>query len=148
LHGYSQARRGGGLKKKRKCFGLGIFLLFISILFGCAFDLAHIKSDPVRLDSGVTEQRSFKLKEDVALNSIACGYKRTLKKDKKWTLIGRIEEGDVFKPIDHCFTIECSNVYEAYLVIQEDQLDGFYLPVEKGFVKMGKPVKLPMNPIE
>ena len=118
------------------------------ILSGCAFDVMHIKFDPARLDSGATEQRSFTLKEDVALNGITCGFKRTLKKDKKWTLIGRINEGDVFKPIDHSFTIECSNVFEAYLVLQNDQLDGFYLPVEKGFVKMGKPVKLPLNPIE
>jgi len=116
-------------------------------MVGCAFDLAHINYDPAKLDVDLRETRSFILKEDVVLNALPCGFDRTLKKEKKWEMIGHIDRGTVYKPIGHCFTIECSNIFEAYLVIHRDQLFGFYLPVEKGFVDIKDPVDLPIQSI-
>jgi hypothetical protein len=55
-----------------------------------------------------------------------------------------IEQGEVFKPLDQCLTVECSNVFEAYLVVQNHQLTGFYLPVQDGFVPLKGPVDLPI----
>jgi hypothetical protein len=43
-------------------------------------------------------------------------------------------------------TVECSNVFEAYLVVATGQLVGFYLPVEKGFVSLPEPISLPIAP--
>ena len=132
--------------KNSRRFGFVVGLVCAALLSGCAFDLNHVKFDAAQLDSGLSETRSFTLEKEVALKDLPCGYNRTLKKDRKWTLVGRIKQGEVFKPIQHSLTVECSNVFEAYLVLQEDQLCGFYLPVEKGFVNMGKPIKLPIKP--
>ena len=129
----------------RERFGFVICLFCAALLSGCAFDLGHIKFDAAQLQSGLSETRNFTLEKDLALNGLPCGYHRTLKKDKKWTLIGMFDKGEVFKPIGHSFTVECSNVFEAYLVLQENRLCGFYLPVEKGFVKMEKPITLPIK---
>jgi hypothetical protein len=71
-----------------------------------------------------------------------CGYKRKLKKDSEWKMVGSIAEGNVYKPINQCFTVECSNVFEAYLVVNENSLEGFYLPVEDGFVALEKSVEM------
>ena len=136
------------MKKDRKRFGVMIGLVYTALLIGCAFDLSHIKFDAAQLNTDFSETRSFTLEEDIALNGMPCNYNRLLKKDKKWTLVGRIEKGEVFKPSGHCFTVECSNILEAYLVLQEDKLCGFYLPVEKGFVKMEKTIRLPIKPTE
>lgn len=131
--------------KIRSWVGLVFGLLFVPTLSGCAFDLAHVKFDKTQLGPVPSETLSITLSEDVVLNDLPCGYDRTLKKDKPWILVGQIDKGNVFKPVGHCFTVECSNVFEAYLVLEEDQLYGFYLPVEKAIVMMGNPVKLPIK---
>ncbi len=128
--------------------GFVIGLVCVASLSACAFDLSHLKFNEVQLDSDHPETRSFTLEQDVALNELPCGYHRTLKKDNKWTLVGRIDQGMVFKPIGHSFTVECSNIFEAYLVMQDDRLCGFFLPVEKGFVNLKKPIELPIEPTE
>ncbi len=112
------------------------------IITGCAFDLAHIKFDPVQIKEIAGTSRTFSIQEDIDLTSLPCGYSRKLNKNTKWEYVGTINQGEVYKPIDQCFTLECSNIYEAYLVIQNDNLIGFYLPVEKGYHSLSKPIPL------
>jgi hypothetical protein len=121
-----------------------VALLIILNIFsiGCAFDLANIKPAPAEITPCTTNCRSFTLSEDVLLDNISCGYKRTIKQGSKWVCTGHIPEGPVYKPVNTCFTIECSNVFEAYLVLREKTVIGFYLPVENGFVPIKKPVEL------
>ena len=59
--------------------------------------------------------------------------------------MGTIPEGDVYKSKDQVLSVECSNIHEAYLVISQDSVVGFYLPVEKGFVKLNKAITLNLN---
>ena len=140
------SRSGGDdLKKNRKRLEFSALLILATLLSGCAFDLAHVKYDPVKFEPNSAETRRFTLREDVALSNLPCGYNRTLKKDKQWASIGRIDKGEIYKPIGHFFTVECSNIFEAYLVLRDDQLYGFYLPVEKGFVNIKNHIKLPLR---
>ena len=125
---------------------LSLFItLATSIFFSCAFDLAHVKYDYAVLSPCSENCSFFVIEEDQILYNLPCGYKRTLKKDTKWILLGKIDYGDVYKPINQSFTIECSNVYEAYLVMNRTELKGFYLPVEDGYVHMKKSVKINMH---
>ena len=57
-------------------------------------------------------------------------------------MIGKIQAGNVYKPLNQCLTIECSNIFEAYLVMNGNMLNGFYLPVENGYVALDSPVEL------
>ena len=115
------------------------------IINACAFDLAHIKFDPVQIKEVAGIGRSFSIQKDIDLTSLPCGYSRILRKNSKWECVGAIDQGEVYKPINQCFTLECSNVYEAFLVIQNDNLIGFYLPVEKGFNSLKKPIPLSLS---
>jgi hypothetical protein len=132
------------LRETESRFGFAFMLFLMLLASGCAFDVMHLKYGPAQIDCNLSGTRCFILEEDVVLKDLPCGYTRTLKKEKKWRLFGRIEQGEVFKPVGHSFTVECSNVFEAYLVMKEDQLCGFYLPVEKGFVGV-KPIKLTLK---
>ena len=72
------------------------------------------------------------LDEDLEVN-LGTGYSRTLNAGVTWTNVGHISNGDVYKTDDQILTIEGSNIYEAYLVVKDDALIGFYLPVERAF---------------
>jgi hypothetical protein len=112
---------------------------------GCAFDLANIKPTTTEFMTCENDCKSFTVTEEIQLDNLPCGYNRTIKNGTRWRQTGKIPEGMVFKPVDTCFTIECSNVFEAYLVMNKEMIVGFYLPVEKGFVPNKKPVQIAHN---
>ena len=111
-------------------------LLSALILTGCAFDLAHVSTRPTQFSPLAEAGRTIKLRETVRIDDAPCGYDRTLRQGTSWKLVGKLPEGEVFKPLDQVLTVECSHVFEAYIVVKEDQVVGFYLPVEKTFVPM------------
>jgi hypothetical protein len=111
---------------------------------GCAFDLADVRYSSATLQSPIQPERTFALAEDVHIPQAPCGYSRTLRQKTRWQLVGTIAEGEVFRSRDQNLTVECSNVFEAYLVVSGDHLVGFFLPVEKGFVAMSNPIQLPI----
>lgn len=59
-----------------------------------------------------------------------------LKKDSTWSLVGELPQGKVLKPLDQIVVINSFNVYEGYIVVNDDALVGFYLPVTDGFVEV------------
>ncbi|HSD61079.1 MAG TPA: hypothetical protein VLC55_09520 [Burkholderiales bacterium] len=67
---------------------------------------------------------------------VGTSYPRTIKGGSRWIPVGVLREGRVYKSADSVFTLEGAHVHEAYLVIDEDILVGFYLPVEKAFAPM------------
>ena len=121
---------------------LGVFLVTPLFFLSCAFDVNNVKYNPAKISICSESCPSFKIAKDQLLNNLSCGYNRTLRQDSKWIYVGEIEAGDVYKPTNQIFTIECSNVFEAYLVINDNELNGFYLPVEDGYVALNKPIKI------
>jgi len=142
MDGRQLHKKGGTFEVRRKRLA-SAGILAVLLLTGCAFDLAHVSFTPAQLAAQADANRSFTLKEAVDI-SAPC-YNRTLRKDTRWDLVGRIPEGEVFKSKDQAMTVECSNVHEAYLVVSKGSLVGFYLPVEKGFVKITDAIKLPIK---
>jgi len=67
---------------------------------------------------------------DITLDS---GYTRALRRGSRWQSVGRLPQGEVYKPIDSVLTVEGANVHEAYIVVEGKRLVGFYLPVENAF---------------
>jgi hypothetical protein len=71
------------------------------------------------------------------------GYRRTLKQGSRWTRIGRLPQGDVYKPSTDVFTVEGAHVHEAYLVVDgASSLAGFYLPAEKSYSALDQKIKI------
>jgi len=121
-------------------------LLFSSVITAsCAFDVSNVSTQPTQFSPMPEVQRTILLQEVVEIDEAPCDYDRILRQGTRWKFVGNLPEGDVFKPLDQVLTIECSNIFEAYLVVKEDLLVGFYLPVEKMFVPYSEKIKLPIQ---
>ena len=131
-----------GLKHFKMVCLIAVSLIGICNLGGCAFDLANIKPTPTEIVRCKNDCVSFTVSEEIVLDNVFCRYDRTIEKGSKWVHIGDIPEGPVYKPMNTFLTIECSNVFEGYLVLNNKSIKGFYLPVEKGYVPIKKPVIL------
>ena len=119
---------------------IGIVLLGSFFLVGCAFDLAHVSFTPAVCTP--RSGQSVKIKENMPITGTPCRHDRTVFRGTTWELVGTIPQGDIYKSRDQVLTVECSNIHEAYLVVSQGSVVGFYLPVEKGFVKLSNPVTL------
>jgi hypothetical protein len=73
------------------------------------------------------------------------GYRRTIRQDSVWTRVGRVSQGEVYKPTNQVFTVEGTHVHEAYLVLDGDQVVGFYLPVERAFAPVPEEKKTTLS---
>jgi hypothetical protein len=124
-----------------KAVSVFLFYLFFVLLHACAFDIVHIKQMPAQLEASSPTGRSFEL-DSAATVHLDTGYVRVLKKGTRWTCIGTIPEGDVYRTKDQVLTIEGSNIHEAYIVVKSQNLVGFYLPVEMTFSPLSSPMAL------
>jgi hypothetical protein len=120
--------------------------VIVGLIAGCAFDLMDVRYTPATIQSLAQPERTFVLTGDVLVSQAPCGYSRTLRRHTRWELMGAIPAGDVFRSRDQTFTVECSNVFEASLVVSGDRLVGFFLPVQHGFVPIADPIPLPIEP--
>lgn len=121
-------------------------LIIIMFFSACAFDLVHVKQYPTQMDMSQLSKSSFELLEEVHV-SLGTGYSRKLIKGTRWGFVGVISEGDVYKTGDQILTIEGSNIFEAYIVVLEEKIVGFYLPVEKTYSPLSSPQELQVEVI-
>ena len=121
-------------------------VLLSTFVVGCAFDVAHINSRPSQFKPVHEFPKYFVMKDSVEITEGPCNYySRKLRQGTTWDFVGTIPEGEVYKPRDQVLTIEASHVYEAYLVLSNNSLVGFYLPVERAFAALPNPRKLPID---
>jgi hypothetical protein len=76
---------------------------------------------------------------------LSTGYSRTLHQGTVWVAAGSIAQGQVYKPRDTVFSVEGTNVHEAYLVMSDGKLVGYYLPVERSYVAQSEPINIPVQ---
>lgn len=120
--------------------------LLVVLVSGCAFNLADVKYAPTQFQPMTQGGRAFSLAMNVKLTDTPCWYGRELRQNTRWEYSGSVAQGEVFRSRDQILTLECSNIYEAYLVVREGRLMGFFLPVQQGFVGLPEPVVLPVKP--
>ena len=110
-----------------------VFMVLLTLLTSaCAFDVVRITENATTLIPADPGARPFTLGTDTTVD-LGTGYSRTLNAGTRWTPVGRVSEGEVFRTSDQVLTVEGSNIHEAYAVLQNDTLVGFYLPVRKTF---------------
>jgi hypothetical protein len=114
---------------------------FMLSMSGCAFDVIHVEQTTAKLETSSACGQDFRLVEAVEIR-LTGGYSRSLKKDTRWNCVGTIEQGHVYRTKDQILTVEASNIYEAYIVISDNKLVGFYLPVEHSFSPLKDPLPL------
>lgn len=73
------------------------------------------------------------------------GYERTIDSGTEFLGIGVIREGKVLKPVHAVFTIEGAHMHEAYPVLNNGRIVGFYLPVERAFSPLSLSIEWPIE---
>lgn len=122
--------------------GYSIISCFLAVLLAaCAFDLVHVKQIPAKIETNQLSKTPFILEKELDV-SCGTGYSTKLKQGTRWNYVGTLTYGDVYKTKDQILTVEGSNIYEAYIVVSNDKLVGFYLPVEKSYSPISKPKEL------
>ena len=118
--------------------GLAVLLLFLA---ACA---QMVTTEPARLEPVAAAEPptviTFRDRLDIRLDT---RYSRTILAGTRWRKVGRLPQGDVYRPVDGVFSIEGRQVHEAYLVIAGPSLKGFYLPGEANYSPLATP--LPIN---
>jgi hypothetical protein len=113
----------------------------VGLCAGCAFDLSHLKQSPAQYEAVSAPGPTWVLGDDLKVR-IAAGGARPLKKGTRWRLVGKIKEGDVLKTADQIVIVEASNQFEAYPVVAQGKVVGFFLPVEQSFTPSNPPVAI------
>jgi len=70
------------------------------------------------------------------------GYERMLPEGAVWREVGTLPEGTVYRPVGRVLTVEGSQVHEAWLVVSNERLVGFYLPGEAAYSPLSAVVSL------
>lgn len=123
--------------QQRRRWMVGILGVGLLILWGCAFNLVTLKQVPVGQTTVVDGKSSWRLAKDTSV-SPARGQNIKLRSGTEWQYVCTIDQGDVYKTKDQVVTITASNTYEAYIVITDAGMTGFYLPLEKVFSPLSK----------
>lgn len=89
--------------------------------------------------------KSFRLarRADVSLST---GYSTTLRPGARWELAGQVPQGEVYRTRDQIVTVEGSHIHEAYIVVKDGAVVGFYLPVERTFSPVTPPQAIATEP--
>jgi hypothetical protein len=107
-------------------------MMVVFMALSCAFDVVRVKQIPTQLEPVNAYQDQWILTKDIKVK-LGTGYSRTLKAGTAWNLVGKTEYGDVYRTKDQILTVEGSNIYEAFIVVSDGYLVGFYLPAEQTF---------------
>jgi hypothetical protein len=121
------------------------------LLVACCLWLAAcapmVPSSPALLENSpaaASAPAQIVLERDVDLR-LSTGYSRTLPAASVWRRVGRLPQGDVYRPIGIAFALEGRQVHEAYLVVSGSILRGFYLPAESAYSPLVSEIPLPLK---
>lgn len=74
--------------------------------------------------------------------ALSTGYHCRIKPGTRWLLVGNLDQGQVYRPLDQVLNVEGQHVDEAYLVVSSGKIIGFYLPARGAFAPAADPVEL------
>lgn len=111
-------------------------------LSGCASEVVR---HPVELFAESQKPAMQYVVAQSALIRLDSGYERTLRAGTELLEIGTIKQGKVLKPVGTVFTVEGAHMHEAYLVVSDGRIVGFFLPVEGAFSPLSQFVTLSIN---
>lgn len=122
----------------RSCCSFSVVL--IVLLAGCAPAVVQVPTSAMKPLDGKHMRLS-----DMLEVRLSTGYTTVLKAHTNWHVVGHVEQGMIYKTRDQVVTVEGSHIHEAYLVVKDGHLVGFYLPVEQTFSPLSEKVLLPLQ---
>lgn len=117
------------------------YLAAILLLIACA---GEVPRSPTTFSSNARPDRVLLIDSAVVLHA-ASGYSSTMPAKSQWAYVGTVPEGDVFKIKNDVFTVTGRHVHEAFVVVNNGNAVGFYLPVEQAFSPLAQSVRLPIQ---
>ena len=88
----------------------------------------------------------FELRQGITIKALYA-EPTFLKTGTRWTKVGIINQGSVFRTKDQVVIVNSFNVHGGYIVVNKDAVVGYYLPIEKTFVET-KPVIIKLSKME
>jgi len=113
-------------------------LVLPAVLAGCA---ASVPVAPARLQPLATAAPEVVVESNVEIR-LSTAYVRTVPERSRWRAVGTLPQGTVYQPLNTVFAIEGRNVHEAWLVLRDGAVQGFYLPAEGNYSPLTHPVSL------
>ncbi len=109
------------------------------ILTGCA---SEVRFTATRFTPPSGENHApITIPADIEVRPVSA-YRSLLKAGMVWDYAGRIPEGAVYRVKNDVFMMEGANRHEAYCVVSDNRLVGFFLPVEQAFIAIEPTVSL------
>jgi hypothetical protein len=107
----------------------------------CAFDVISIRQEPASFEP-ISQSAQVLTLTELTRVPLGEGFATPLKMGSNWRQVGRIQQGDVFHTMDQVVAVEASNQHEADIVVNRDEIVGFYLIVEHTFTAAARPVAI------
>lgn len=104
--------------------------LIAALASGCATEIQRM---PVTLTAARPGMEGTHTVERAVPVRSTSGYERPIPAGSKWHNVGSIPQGDVYRRSDDVYVVEGAHIHEAFIVVRDNQVIGFYLPVEKSF---------------
>jgi hypothetical protein len=114
----------------------------VVILSGC---VAEVLREPVTLLAANPQMGKRYVTAQVVQIMLDSGYQRTINSGTEFEEIGTIQQGRVLRPLNSAFTIEGTHMHEAFPVVSNGRVVGFYLPVEKAYSPLSLTVMFPIK---
>jgi len=118
-------------------------LLAVMACFALSSCAPMVTTAPAKIDLPAQSQAARQIRVlKAAQVTLDTGYQREIALNSIWRYAGNVPQGQVFRPVQTIFTIEGRQVHEAYLVISDATLVGFYLPGESNYSALSTHVAL------
>lgn len=119
-----------------------LHLMFVILLTACSANQISLQTQLLPSISSSL----FELKDSITIKATNA-KSSTIRSGTKWLEVGSIDQGTVYRTKDQVVIVNSFDVHEGYIVVKESTVVGYYLPVEKTFVK-SKPVLIKLKKME
>lgn len=120
------------------------FIVTVMLPMAVAACAMQVPVTTARLQPLVATADEFQVARDTSIK-LATGYGRVLPAGSRWRAVGVLPQGVVYQPVNSVFSIEGRQVHEAYLVVRDGALQGFFLPAESNFSPLSPTLPLPQG---
>lgn len=103
--------------------------LAVVVLASCALPIPRQPETLTPSTDGDGKNQTIQVDEDLNVR-LASGYSRVIRAGSVWKQSGTVQGRVAYKVTNDVFTIEGTHVHEAYLLLDGNSLEGFYLPGE------------------
>ena len=118
------------------------FLLHVAVVMAGTCAAFGSASSPAHLAPTVGEEPALEIRLQRPVTfRLGVQYDRELRAGSRWRAMGTVAQGTVYRPLNQVLVVEGPRVDEAYPVVRDNRLQGFFLPGEAGFAAI-KPVPL------